>query len=851
MRENHRKKRIRRLLAGLLSLCLCMGGLSQSIVTEAANTALKDGQTEEAKDGQLYHVDILVEAEYEYTLTFGKNNIEADHADIVIEKNWNVAAGTTVPDEITVTVTQKTGTSEVELSPVTLSAADGWTATLANMPLYDDDGTKITYSIEEDDVSTAGEYYGTIVTEVISSVTEKSADKIVYTEGDKTITFYFDSTAPHININGIAYTSNTSNWKRNSDGTYSLTFTYINPDTRLTYTSTWVYNPTTEEYTYISDDYMVVDDILYVTYTDLNGNAKILYDKNEYVDWSSTTTRDAGDNHVARNYYYYIEQADTNRADQEFWSTNRAIEDMPAGTTIRVGYKYTYGYYDKFGDWYSFSDNAEQVFDTASSSFSNVCGDRSAGDTKRGYDVVLQLTDDYYYLGDGLKETYDVDITNTPVSSLAISKTVSNAGEMPDANQQFTFTVTLDDFLGGKISDTFDAVVTNGLTVGNTRVAFTNGVATVTLKAGDTLTINGLPEGVGYTIKENLPENYTAAKETITGKVDGSTVSFVNTYVNPVKHGNLVIEKDVKHPFGTSYVMPDKEFTVQVTLKDKTGAAVANTSFDAVKGLSDGTQTSFKVTTNAKGVFTVTLKHGEQVTVSDLEEGVKAVVQEINVPAGFAATYQSRSEVTIAADSTSEVAVVNTYTPAAAEVKIDISGTKKVNGSWPSDVEFTFYLQKYVNNTWITIASDKATANDPDIDFMDGDSLTFDAVGTYAYRVIEANHGLTINGITYDSTIHTFDVIVTDKDMDGTLEAEIVSSHDGASGFAYDAATNTWVNNHIDFTNTISRGKGSFEIAIQKDLNNPSGSDKVDLEGYYFELYETDSSYNVAQGQLR
>lgn len=773
--------------------------------------------------------------------------MEADHADIVIEKTWNVADGVELPEEITVSVTQTVGTTETTADTVVLSADNNWTATLEDMPLYNEDGTKITYSVDEDDVTAPG-YYETIVTEIESSVTEQSSDRMVYTEGDNTIIFYFDSTAPHININGTAYTSSTTNWTLNSDGTYSFTITYTNPNTGRDYTSTWVYNPTEQTYTYIFDDYMEVDEILYVTYTSTAANdyvEKILYDADEYVDTTSTVTRDAKDNEVDRNYYNYVEQADTGRYDQEFWSTNRAIEDMPAGTTIRVGYGYTYGYYDKFGVWNTYSSTAEQTFDTSSSDFTNVCSNAGKKDTQRGYDVILQLSDDLVYKGDGLKEIYDVDITNTPVSSLSINKEVTNAEEMPDKNQEFTFTITLDDFLGVKISDTFDAVISDGTISTNTTVTFTDGVAAVVLKAGETITISGLPEKVGYTVTETVPTDYTVEKNNQTGTVDGSEVSFVNTWVdpNPTEYGNLIVEKDVKHSLGTNYTVPeDKTFTVQVSL----GADAANQEYMAAYGTAGAYGEAFAVEADENGVITLTLKDGEQAIIYDIVAGTEVTVTETDVPSGFTVTYEPEQTVTIAADKNTEVVVVNTYEPEDVTVEIDISGTK-IMSNWTDEV-FTFYLQKYVYNEetsaweWVTIATDTATADNPSIDFMEGDTLTFDAIGTYAYRVIEANHGKTIDGIVYDSTIHSFDVVVTDNDMDGQLEAVIESAHTTAGGFAL--VDGVWVNNSIDFTNQNNKGETSVTVMIQKYLKNASGSTGVSLAGYTFELYETGSDYD-------
>lgn len=376
-RRKTNRKIGKKILAGVLALGLAVSGLTIPSIDAQAATALKDGQAESYNSNQYYHIDILVNANYEYVLTFDKNNVEADHADIFIQKHWNVAEGTALPDKIQVNVNQAAGTSTSVAETVTLTAEDDWSVMLENMPLYTKSGSRIKYVVDEDSVSAEG-YYETIVTEVESSLQEKEENVMVYTEGDKTITFYYDSTAPHINIDGTAYPYETANWVDNGDGTYSLKFTYTHPDTGLVYTSTWIYDSANQIYSYISDDYMVVDSIDYVTYISTSGVEKVLYAEDNYVPEVTAVTRDARDNEVARDYYYYVEQADAYRGDthysQEFWSTNRAIEDMPSDTVIRVGYDYTYGYYDKFGSWHSDSGVAEQIYDTGSDSFDNVCG---------------------------------------------------------------------------------------------------------------------------------------------------------------------------------------------------------------------------------------------------------------------------------------------------------------------------------------------------------------------------------------------------------------------------------------------------------------------------------------------
>lgn len=99
--------------------------------------------------------------------------------------------------------------------------------------------------------------------------------------------------------------------------------------------------------------------------------------------------------------------------------------------------------------------------------------------------------------------------------SLTVSKTVAgNAGE---TNKDFHFTVTLDD---KTISGTFGDMT------------FNNGVATFTLKHGESKIASNLPEGIGYEVTEANTVGYTTTATGDKGTIakDGTaTAAFTNT----------------------------------------------------------------------------------------------------------------------------------------------------------------------------------------------------------------------------------------------------------------------------------------------------------------------------------
>jgi len=122
------------------------------------------------------------------------------------------------------------------------------------------------------------------------------------------------------------------------------------------------------------------------------------------------------------------------------------------------------------------------------------------------------------------------DFVNTyesTVGDLEVKKTVVSS-TAADHTKDFTFTVTLSDR------------TVNGI-VGD--VTFLNGVATFTLKDGETAEITGLPKDVGYTVAETTADGFVTTKTGVTGAIgeEKSTAAFTNTRI-PV-YGGLVIQK--------------------------------------------------------------------------------------------------------------------------------------------------------------------------------------------------------------------------------------------------------------------------------------------------------------------
>lgn len=423
-----------------------------------------------------------------------------------------------------------------------------------------------------------------------------------------------------------------------------------------------------------------------------------------------------------------------------------------------------------------------------------------------------------------------------PATGIALTKTMAAGASKPDSAFRFTVTNASDSADNGAYTAvTLHADGSQSVTT----VQFSDGKAEVALNAGETIYIGGLTAGASYTVREvetvDYIPNVDAFNVTV---VDGvmKDVEFVNANRGS---GNLTISKEVRHPLGADYQIPEnKLFTIHVDLD---GVGVTNATFEAAH--TNGSVTS--VTTDADGCFTAVLAHDEQLEVFGLPAGVTATVTEPEPGTGFTASYLEDGQtgdgvVIIPKNSTASVTVENHYIPDGVEpVNVLLSGSKVFTTPAPdwNGAEFEFQLQKWTENGWTTIATATANESKPNFNFDTALSAEkFTAPGTYYYQVLETNGGQTINGITYDATLHTFGITVADEEMDGKLEIQKVTSFHTGKEFSTDAEGNWQI--EIAFNNQYDASGCNVVLDVQKALTNLSGSPLVSLSGFRFGLYE-------------
>jgi len=447
-------------------------------------------------------------------------------------------------------------------------------------------------------------------------------------------------------------------------------------------------------------------------------------------------------------------------------------------------------------------------------------------------------------------------LTVMPQTGIRLSKTMAADAATPAG--AFTFTLTnLENAADDSVYPAW-LMKADG-TAETTQVQFEKGVASVTLHAGDTYYIGGMTHGEVFRIVEQETVQYVAdtsglsAEGTVTVNANRmQPVEFINSNRGT---GRLTVAKKVAHDFGVDYRIPaDRVFTMEVTLS---GIGTVNAAFRAEHTNGDYSE----IKTDENGKFTVQLKHDEQLEILDLPAGTEVTVKEIAYSAGFAPVYwdngvQGDGSVTVIKDATASVIVVNAYQAAEVyPVNITVSGSKVLNGrSWQDGDNFRFALQKLVSGdpeTWQQLG-DVVTAVPGSTEFSFDNAFEnerYEQIGTYYYRIVELEPQTALGGISYDKTVHSFAVVVTDADMDGKLEISQVKTDRPNSTTITGDAANGW-NVDVRFVNTYSAtGSATVTVDVNKLIENNGGAEKT-LAGYRFGLFDPQSGEMVLQAPV-
>lgn len=355
------------------------------------------------------------------------------------------------------------------------------------------------------------------------------------------------------------------------------------------------------------------------------------------------------------------------------------------------------------------------------------------------------------------------------------------------------------------------------------------------------VTKDGTVTTITYTVKDvGHAGRLKVVDKTIT-RSDGKTangIRFDNTY-NPKGVGCTLggVKTIINADTATNRIPQDGEFTFALTSHD--GAPMPEGSKDGVKTVTNtGTGFTFgRMDYDKPGtyVYTVTEQAGRDPTIGYSTQAYDVTVT-VTDQGGMLSASADRQATDVRFD--------NTYTPT--PVDVTVKADKRLTGRDLNDGEFAAELKDSDGNLLQAkrfarvprdAQSDKANVREGE-GTLEFDKLTFDRAGVYTYTVTEQDGNL--GGVTYDRTVHTVTVTVTEDAKTHRLVAA-VSYSNGEGG-----------EDGILFRNTYQPGNVMVELAARKNLTGRG----LKADEFEFELVDKDgkvidSARNDKDGDIR
>ena len=352
------------------------------------------------------------------------------------------------------------------------------------------------------------------------------------------------------------------------------------------------------------------------------------------------------------------------------------------------------------------------------------------------------------------------------------------------------------------------------------------------------VTKDGTVATITYVVKDvDHTGKLTVVSKTVTPTTgaNGKNITFTNHY-SPKNVGYSIsgVKNIVNTDTATSRVPRDGEFKFQlnaVSAHDADGTAISMNDMPMPAGSQNGTVT---VTNKGSGftfgqmVYTmpgVYTYHVKELAGTDKTIGYSTQEYDVTVTV----TDQGGMLSATADRQATDVRFDNTYTPT--PVGVTVKADKHLAGRDLNDGEFAAELKDSDGNLLQTkrfarvprdAQSDKATNVREGEGTLEFDKLTFDRAGVYTYTVTEQDGNL--GGVTYDRTVHTVTVTVTEDAKTHRLVAA-VSYSNGEGG-----------EEGILFRNTYRPGNVVVELAARKNLTGRG----LKADEFEFELVDKD-----------
>ncbi|MBR3316438.1 MAG: hypothetical protein IKG21_01270 [Atopobiaceae bacterium] len=361
--------------------------------------------------------------------------------------------------------------------------------------------------------------------------------------------------------------------------------------------------------------------------------------------------------------------------------------------------------------------------------------------------------------------------TNTrETGDLTVSKAVVSDAKA-DKERFYNFTIRLsDETIAGTYGD----------------LVFSGGVATVSLKGGQSATAEGLPTGVTYEVQERGVSGMNNESEGAAGIIstEGAQAKFTNTR----RTGDLEVTKEVVSDAAAD---AERAFNFTVTLFD-----------DTITGV-------YGDMTFANGVANFSLKGGQTAQATGLPTDVAYTVSERGV-AGF--TTDSANETGTIAEEPSSVTFTNTRTTGELTVR------KSVTSSTAADHTKKYKFTVSLSDTTIGGGQGKAY----------GDMIFTNGVATFE---LADNQSVTATGLPTD-----VEYTVTEEAVDGFVTTKTGDTGTISTTPTTSAFTNARDEGGLEVTKTIVSDAAVDANARFEFTVTLSGKGAKDVTGAYGEM---------------
>lgn len=322
------------------------------------------------------------------------------------------------------------------------------------------------------------------------------------------------------------------------------------------------------------------------------------------------------------------------------------------------------------------------------------------------------------------------------------------------------------------------------------------------------VTYTGKTYTLTYVVKDNndgklVVENSTVKpSEGTENGVTPNTMTFANSYQPGATSYQISGTKVLENTDSATMRTPaDGEFTFAL-IDVATGQEIDRTT-------NVGNAFTFKAIS-----YTATGSHAYQVKEVAGQDGTITYSDAV-LDVTVSATDDGSGQLTATANkAAADLTFTNTYTPTATTATI--TGTKALTGRDLAEGEFSFDLKDADGNVVQTVQN----GADGTFGFA---PLQLDKVGTYVYTVSE-RAGATANGVTYDTTVFTATVTVTENAETHALETQVAYSKGGKAADA------------VAFSNSYAPAATEVKLGASKVL---SGKDLKEGQ-FSFQLKDAD-----------